>query len=352
MYFNNYTSIIFAGLAKVRYEFIFFEYGKLLFAAISILNIKSENMKIVVVGSLNMDLVVRIPKIPSPGETLLGGVFKTFPGGKGANQAVAAARLGASVVMIGCIGDDAFGREMRETLVSEKIDTTHVLVHPQSTTGVALIQVDAAGQNSIAVASGANFELTAGDVEKALQSIGQFDVLVMPLETPLETIYAAARIASLRGAKVLLNPAPAQVLQQDLLKFVDILLPNEYEAALMAGFSSLQSAADVRIAAEKLRSFGVKNLIVTMGSRGAMLFGQDVELQLPACSVQAVDTTAAGDCFVGALAVGLCEGKSLTAAAEFAIAAAAISVTREGAQPSLPRREEVIRFMNERNESR
>lgn len=298
-----------------------------------------------------MDLVVRIPKIPRPGETLLGGVFKTFPGGKGANQAVAAARLGASVVMIGCVGEDAFGWEMRETLKREKIDATHILVHPKSATGVALIQVDTSGQNSIAVASGANFELTDDDVEKALQAIGEFNVLVMPLETPLETIYAAARIASRHGAKVLLNPAPAQVLKQDLLELVDVLLPNEYEAALMAGIPSLQSVAKVRNAAAKLLSLGVKNLIVTMGSRGAMLFDKKMELQLPACSVQAVDTTAAGDCFVGALAVGLCEGKSITAAAEFASAAAAISVTRDGAQPSLPHREEVIRFMNERRNS-
>ncbi|MBK7455723.1 MAG: ribokinase [Anaerolineales bacterium] len=306
-------------------------------------------MKIVVVGSLNMDLVVRMPQIPRPGETLLGGVFKTFPGGKGANQAVAAARLGASVMMVGCIGNDAFGREMRETLTREGVDTMHVLVHPQSLTGVALIQVDAAGQNSIAVASGANFELTSTDVEKAMLSIGNFDVLVMPLETPLETIYTAARIASRIGAKVILNPAPAQLLKQDLLEFVDVLLPNEYEAALMTGSPSLQSVADVCNAAQKLLLLKAKNLIVTMGNRGAMLFDGKTESQIPACPVQAVDSTAAGDCFVGALAVGLCEGKSLLSAAEFASAAAAISVTRDGAQPSLPRREEVIQFMNDRS---
>ena len=306
-------------------------------------------MKIVVVGSLNMDLVVRMPQIPRPGETLLGGVFKTFPGGKGANQAVAAARLGAHVTMIGCVGDDSFGREMRETLDREGIDTTHVLVHPQSGTGVALIQVDSAGQNSIAVASGANFELTASDVESAMKSIGKFDVLVMPLETPLETIYTAARIASQRGAKVLLNPAPAQLLKQDLLEFVDVLLPNEYEAALMTGSPTLQSVADVCNAAQKLLLLKMKNLIVTMGNRGAMLFDGKTESQIPACPVQAVDSTAAGDCFVGALAVGLCEGKSLSSAAEFASAAAANSVTRDGAQPSLPYREEVFQFMNERS---
>jgi ribokinase len=305
-------------------------------------------MKVVVVGSLNMDLVVRMPQIPRPGETLLGGVFKTFPGGKGANQAVAAARLGANVIMVGCVGDDAFGQEMRETLAREGIDTTHVLVHPQSATGVALIQVDAAGQNSIAVASGANFELTSTDVESAMQSIGEFDVLVMPLETPLETIYSAARIASQHGAKVILNPAPAQVLNPDLLELVDVLLPNEYEAALMTGSPSLRSAADVSNAAQKLLLLKVKNLIVTMGNRGAMLFDGKTELQIPACPVQAVDSTAAGDCFVGALAAEICEGKSMIVAAEFASAAAAISVTRDGAQPSLPRREEVLQFMNER----
>ena len=309
-------------------------------------------MKIVVVGSLNMDLVVRMPQIPRPGETLLGGVFKTFPGGKGANQAVAAARLGAHVTMIGCVGGDAFGQEMRDTLTAEGIDTTHVLVHPESATGVALIQVDAKGQNSIAVASGANFQLTSADVEKAMLSIGKFDVLVMPLETPLETIYTAAKIASQCGAKVLLNPAPAQVLNSDLLELVDVLLPNEYEVALMTGLPPLQSAADVRIAAEKLLSLGVKNLMVTMGSQGAMLFDGKMESNISACPVQAVDSTAAGDCFVGALAVGLCEGKSLLSAAEFASAAAAISVTRDGAQPSLPRREEVLQFMNERSKSK
>ncbi|RPH59912.1 MAG: ribokinase [Chloroflexi bacterium] len=306
-------------------------------------------MKIVVVGSLNMDLVVRMPKIPRPGETLLGGVFKTFPGGKGANQAVAAARLGAHVTMIGCVGDDAFGEEMRAALTAEGIDTTHVLVHPQTATGVALIQVDAQGQNSIAVASGANFCLTGADVEKAMQTIGEFEALVMPLETPLETIYAAARIASRQGAKVLLNPAPAQVLEKDLLELVDVLLPNEYEVTLMTGVQS-QSPADIRCAAEKLLSLGTKNLIVTLGGQGSALFNASgQETLIPACPAQAVDTTAAGDCFVGALAVALCERKSLPAAAEFASAAAAISVTRAGAQPSLPYRNEVEQFMYERN---
>lgn len=158
-------------------------------------------MNIVVVGSLNMDLVVQIPKIPRPGETLLGGVFKTFPGGKGANQAVAAARMGIPVTMIGCVGNDAFGQEMRAILAREGIVTTHILVHPDEATGVALIQVDAQGQNSIAVSSGANFRLTSVDVEKAMQTIGEFDALVMPLETPLDTIYTAVELPLIKAQK-------------------------------------------------------------------------------------------------------------------------------------------------------
>jgi len=306
-------------------------------------------MNIVVVGSLNMDLVVRMPQIPKPGETLLGGVFKTFPGGKGANQAVAAARLGSHVTMVGCVGKDSFGKELQAALEAEGIDTTHILVHPRAATGVALIQVDARGQNSIAVASGANFQLTSRDVEKALAAIGQFDVVVMPLETPLETIYTAARIGSRRGAKVVLNPAPAQIMEKEILELVDVLLPNEHEIALMTGLT-VKSIADVNQAALKLFQAGVKNLIVTLGERGSVVFtGEEQGLLIPACQVQAVDTTAAGDCFVGALGVALGEGQSLQTAAEFASAAAALSVTREGAQPSLPHRDQVIQFLEERN---
>lgn len=309
-------------------------------------------MHVLVVGSLNMDLVVRMPQIPCPGETLLGGVFKTFPGGKGANQAVAASRLGARVTMVGCVGSDAFGREMVEMLASEGIDSTHVRVHPNVATGVALIQVDDQGQNSIAVASGANFQLTREDVENAIQSIDDFDVLVMPLETPMETIHIAAQMSSQRGAKVLLNPAPAQVLDRSLLELVDVLLPNEYEAAVMTGLPSLKSDADTRNAAERLLALGGRNVIITMGNQGAMLFEKNMESNISAFPVHVVDTTAAGDCFVGALAVALCAGSPLLSAAEYASAAAAISVTRDGAQPSLPHREEVVEFMNQRSTSK
>ena len=307
-------------------------------------------MIIVEVGSLNMDLVVRMPKIPKPGETLLGGVFKSFLGGKGANQAVAAARLGAYVYMIGCVGKDTFGQEMCTSLSNEGIDTTHIRVHRKQPTGVALIQVDSQGQNSIAVASGANFCLTSEDVENALQLIGNFDAIVMPLETPLETIYTAAQIASRKGALVILNPAPAQVLEKNLLQMIDFLIPNEHEIACMTGLAN-QTDSNLNQSANKLLSQGVKHLIVTLGNRGSVYFNAEIKdnILIPAHQVQAVDTTAAGDCFIGALAVGLCEGKSITSAVEFASAAAAISVTRFGAQPSLPSRREVADFLQERN---
>jgi len=307
-------------------------------------------MEIVVVGSLNMDLVVRIAQIPKPGETLLGGIFNTFPGGKGANQAVAAARLGAHVTMIGCVGDDSFGQELVIKLSHEGIDTNFVLVKPQVSTGVALIQVDGHAQNSIAVASGANYCLTGDFVEKAMQAIQSIDVLVMPLETPLETIYAAAKIANRRGAKVILNPAPAQILKDDLLQLVDYLIPNEHEIAAMTGIQ-IRETTDMNLAAQQLISKGVNNVIVTVGQKGSVVFEgkTNTNVIIPAWEVQAVDTTAAGDCFIGALAVGLSEGKSIINAAMFANAAAAISVTRVGAQPSLPYYGEVIQFLEKGN---
>ncbi|PKO11743.1 MAG: ribokinase [Chloroflexi bacterium HGW-Chloroflexi-10] len=308
-------------------------------------------MNIVVVGSLNMDLVVRLPKIPRPGETLLGGVFHTYPGGKGANQAVAASRLGGHVTMVGCVGEDSFGKELINTLSDEGIDTTHICVQRESSTGVALIQVDDQAQNSIAVASGANYFLSSSYVEKAMQAIEKIDVVVMPLEIPLEAIYTAALIANRRGAKVILNPAPAQDLASALLSKVDYLIPNEFEIATMTGIQ-IESTADVLRAAQQLFSKGVKNLVVTLGDKGSVVFdGKTNEnLNIPAWKVQAVDTTAAGDCFIGALAVGLSEGKSIINAAEFAGAAAAISVTRVGAQPSIPNFDEVSQFMKEGNQ--
>lgn len=307
--------------------------------------------KIVVVGSFNMDLVVRLPAIPRPGETLLGGVFATYPGGKGSNQAVAAARLGGEVIMIGRVGADAFGDQLLAMARSEGIDTRFVGVDPAAATGVALIEVDARGQNSIAVASGANFTLSAADVAAAFAHIERVDLLVMPLETPMDTIVTAAKLARQAGARVLLNPAPAQHLAPELLKDVDVLIPNEHEATFMTGIE-IDSQQTARLAADRLLRSGPGGVIVTLGSRGALIAeasGPEIAYtETPAFAVDPVDSTAAGDAFVGALAVALGEGLSLPAAARFASAAAAISVTRTGAQPSLPTRVEVESFLRAR----
>lgn len=303
---------------------------------------------ILVVGSLNMDLVVQMPAIPRPGETLLGGRFATFPGGKGANQAVAAARLGARVTMVGRVGGDAFGEQMLRIVGSEGIDTRFIGVDAQNATGVALITVDAQGQNSIAVASGANFALTAEEVCSAWEQLPQVDWLVMPLETPIDTVEMAAQIAKERGTRVILNPAPAQDLDKQLLQNTDVLIPNESETERLTG-RKIHNNEDARRAGAVLLSLGAGSVVLTLGEQGALIAEGDpinpAYRSIPAFPVQVVDTTAAGDAFVGALATALGEGLPLSAAVRFASAAAAISVTRAGAQPSLPYREEVDRFI-------
>jgi ribokinase len=306
-------------------------------------------MKIAVVGSLNMDLVVKIPRIPSPGETLLGGEFKTHPGGKGANQAVAAARMGGDVYMVGCTGDDAFGRELRSTLEKDGINTSCVFIQPETATGVALIQVDDQGRNSIAVAPGANYRLTVSDIQNAFEKIGRFDILVVQFEIPMETVYSAIRLGAQMGAKIIVNPAPAQSLPPDILALVDYLIPNEFELAILLHKSGM-TEQEIHENIGQIQAFGCKNCIVTLGKNGSLAVDQTGhEWHIPAYTVQAVDSTAAGDCFVGALAVGLSEGKPLDESIKFASAAASISVTREGAQPSIPSRDEVQKFIYERN---
>ncbi len=303
---------------------------------------------ILVVGSLNMDLVVHMPAIPRPGETLLGGVFRTFPGGKGANQAVAAARLGAKVSMIGCVGADSFGQQLRQLIIDEGIDASGIITDPHTATGVALITVDRQGQNSIAIASGANFSLTAADVANAWKTLPPVDWLVMPQETPPETVSMAAMLAKQSGAGVILNPAPARELPAELVKQVDVFVPNQTEAEFYTGIA-IASLDDARQAATLLMDLGMKSVILTLGAQGAMVIeqsdGQKTATHVPALAVTVQDTTAAGDAFVGALAAALGEGRSLMDAARFASAAAALSVTRAGAQPSLPTRQEVNDFL-------
>jgi len=306
-------------------------------------------MIIVEVGSINMDLVVHLPRIPKPGETMMATDFKTYAGGKGANQAVAAARMGAKVHMVGCVGKDAFGIELRQQLIKEGITTDHVIERTDQATGIALIQVDEKGQNSIAVAGGANLCLTEINVTSALIEIGYFSTLVMPLETPLSVVYTAASFAKEKGARVILNPAPAIKLDEQLLKMVDVLVPNEHEIELITGIDC-RNDYGLQKAAATLFSLGPKTLVVTLGGRGAAIQsreGKDVTY-VPAFPVDPVDTTAAGDCFIGTLAVALTEGMGIETAVQMANAAAALSVTRKGAQSSLPYRTELTRFLHER----
>jgi ribokinase len=293
---------------------------------------------VTVVGSLNMDLVIRAPRIPQPGETIIGGELHTVPGGKGANQAVAAARLGARVSMVGRVGRDAFAGPLLDNLTATGVDHTFVTGDAEAATGVALIVVDDAGQNSIVVASGANMRLSPADVEAAEAAISAAQVVLLQLESPLETVTRAAEIARAHGVTVILNPAPARPLPAALLSLVDVLVPNESETALLSGVP-VGNQAEAAAAAAALRAAGVGTLILTLGERGAMLAREGEAALFPAFDVTPVDTTAAGDAFVGGLAVALAEGKALAEAVRWGNAAGALATTRLGAQPSLPSRQ-------------
>jgi ribokinase len=302
------------------------------------------NKKIVVVGSSNTDMIIKVNKIPRPGETVLGGRFSTAAGGKGANQAVAAARAGGDVAFVARVGKDVLGDEAISGFAESGIDVTHVVRDPDAPSGVALIFVAEDGENSIAVASGANANLSPADVENAAERIKNADILVMQLESPIETVTAAAQVASDNGVAVILNPAPAQPLSENLLRMVTLLTPNESEAELLTGVTVKDddTASD---AAKALLAKGVDAVIITLGPRGALVGSRDSFEFVSGYKVTAVDTTAAGDVFNGALAVGLAEGGSLHDAVLFANAAAALSVTKLGAQPSAPSRREIYDFI-------
>ena len=300
-----------------------------------------KNERIVVVGSTNTDMVVKARHLPVPGETILGGTFLMNPGGKGANQAVAAARLGGSVTFVAKVGDDVFGRQALEGFKGEGIDTHYIYTDPAQPSGVALITVDEKAENCIVVAPGANAVLNKADIDGAAAEIANAALLLVQLEVPIETVEYVVQKAVEGGVKVILNPAPACALPEGLFKNLYMLTPNETEAALLSGIevSDLESA---KKAAQALHGKGVEIVIVTMGSDGALIYQNGVFETVAAQKVKAVDTTAAGDTFNGALAVALSEGLSVVEAVKFASKAAAISVTRMGAQSSTPYREEII----------
>ena len=305
--------------------------------------------KIVVVGSSNTDMVVQTPHIPAPGETVLGGEFIMAAGGKGANQAVAAARLGAEVTFVARVGQDVFGEQALAGFRREGLDTRHVVTDPEAVSGVALIFVDAGGENSIAVAPGANARLSPDDVRRAREVIEAADVLLLQLEIPLETVQMAAEVAHRAGVRVILNPAPAPAdpLPAELLTCVDVLTPNESEAGLLIG-TKVADTSDAELAARRLIERGVGAVIVTLGARGALAVTPEGQQLVPSFPVDVVDTTAAGDAFNGGLAVALAGKKSLAEAIRFASACGALAATRMGAQPSLPAADEVAAFWMER----
>lgn len=300
------------------------------------------SVRVAVVGSFNIDVVVRTPRRPRAGETIVGTSAGLFVGGKGCNQGIAASRLGASVTMVGRVGRDAFGDELLLALRREGMQATHVIRDATATTGIASILVGDDGDNSIVVVPGANGNVSPRDVEAAAEAIAPAHSLLLQLEIPLDALQRAAELARGAGVRVILNPAPARPLPPQLLSYVDVIVPNEHEAHVLTGMDPARSPAS---AARALRRQGIGVVIITLGGRGAFLSSGDVETLVPTFMVQPVDTTAAGDAFCGALAVALSEGASLQEAARFANAAGALACTRMGAEPSLPLRADVDRLV-------
>lgn len=300
--------------------------------------------KILVIGSSNMDLVVQVPRCPAAGETLFGSSFTTNYGGKGANQAVAVARIGSGVTFMTKLGNDTFGQQMRQHFSEEGMDLTHILTDAESPTGTALITVEDKGENRIIVVPGANAHLTENDVESLSAEINSCRFVLTQLEIPLPTVLRVAEMASAAGKQLILNPAPARPLPDSLLQKVFLITPNETEAEILTGIrvSDVESA---RRAALWFREKGVQQIVITMGSQGAFVFTDDFQGMVPAYKVKAIDTTAAGDVFNGALTVALSEGKTTADAARFGCAASALAVMRPGAQSSIPTRTEIDAFL-------
>ena len=298
--------------------------------------------KICVIGSLNMDLVVNVDEMPKKGQTLIGSSFKEVPGGKGANQAVAIARLGGDINMIGKVGSDSFGKTLIEQLKNDNVDTEYVQIE-NCASGVAMITVDKNAENSIVVAPGANFRVLEEDIDKCIDGIKKSDIVVLQLETPLNTIKYALEKSKELGKYTILNPAPAVKLGDEIIRNVDLLTPNETELEIISGVS-IETEEDIQKAAQIMIEKGVKELIVTLGSKGSLYINKEKSMFKKAYRVEAVDTTAAGDSYTGALAVALSQDKKMEDAMDFASKVGALSVLKEGAQSSLPTLEDVENF--------
>ena len=296
--------------------------------------------KIIVIGSSNTDMVIKSKRLPAPGETILGGTFLMNPGGKGANQAVAASRLGGNVTFVTKTGNDIFGSEAKQLFDKEKINTRFIIKDEKNPSGVALINVDENGENSIVVASGSNGTLSAYDIYDEVFKTEPSDIFLMQLEIPVSTVEFVAEKASDNGNRVILNPAPARQLSDDLLKCLYLITPNETEAELLTGIK-VHDISSAEKAALYLQDKGIKNVIITMGASGAYVLTGKISSMITVIPVKAIDTTAAGDVFNGALAVAISEGKEIVDAVTFANKAASISVTRMGAQASAPYRKEI-----------
>ena len=302
--------------------------------------------KLVVLGSINADHILNLESFPTPGETVTGNQYQVAFGGKGANQAVAAGRCGADIAFIACTGDDDTGERVRQQLANDRIDVAPVSVIPGESTGVALIFVNGEGENVIGIHAGANAALSPALVEAQKTRIAQADALLMQLESPLESVLLAAKIAHQHQTQVILNPAPARELSDELLALVDIITPNETEAEKLTGIL-VENDDDAAKAAQALHAKGIDTVIITLGSRGVWASVKGEGQRVAGFKVQAIDTIAAGDTFNGALITALLEEKPLNEAIRFAHAAAAIAVTRKGAQPSVPWREEIDEFLNQ-----
>jgi ribokinase len=297
------------------------------------------NSKILVIGSSNTDMTIKGDRLPVPGETVTGGVFYMGPGGKGANQAVAAKRLGGNVEFICKVGRDIFGDNALAGYEKEGIDISHAM-RSDKASGTALILVDESGENCISVASGANGDITPEDIDSVADVIRSAGFLILQLEVPVESVMRAAKIAHEAGVYVILNPAPARELPKELFKYISLMTPNQTETSFMSGHK-VEDEKSLEDAVEVLRGYGVQDFVVTLGSKGSLVFKDGRAEMIPSIKVKAVDATAAGDTFCGALCVGLSEGLTLTEAAKFATKASAITVTRPGAQNSIPTRNEI-----------